>query len=101
MHIFDTEEGSVRNEDEYRGFLGEIEMKPMEPSIKYISENTAKWMALLVLCPKTHRDAVKIMAEEEDISNYDVALKFQIPEQIIPSLFSEYYDNAYNALILK
>lgn len=100
MHIFDTVEGSISSADKYRGFGREVEMKPMEPSEMYLSENTAKWMALLTLCPRSQRDAIKVKAEREDLSNYDVALRFRIPEVIIPSLFSEYYESAFNTLNL-
>ena len=55
MHIFDTDDGLVGSADKYKGFIGEIEMKPMEPSEMYLSENTAKWMALMTLCPKPQR----------------------------------------------
>ena len=101
MHIFDTEDGCVNNYEDYIGFLQEIEMKPIDRSEKYLSENTAKWMALLTLCPKPQRDAIKARAEAEDLSNYDVALQFRIPETIIPSLYSNFYDRAYEALIIK
>lgn len=95
MHIFDTENGSVKTEAEYRGLLKEIELKPIEPSEGYLSENTAKWLALLVLCPKKQRDEMKARAEAEGLTDYDVALHFRIPEVIVRSLFSDYYDRYY------
>ncbi len=92
MHIFDTENGSTKTEAEYRGLLREIELKPIEPSEQYLTENQAKWLALLILCPKVQRDKIKAKAAEDGLSDYDVALSFRIPETIVTSLFSDYYD---------
>ena len=99
MHIFDTYDGCVKTADEYRGLLEEIELKPIEPSEAYLSENQAKWLALLVLCPKTQRDEMKKRAVAEGLSDYDVALHFRIPEVIVPSLFSDYYDKYFDRFV--
>lgn len=98
MHIFDTENGSVKTDEEYRGLLNEIELRPIEPSEGYLSENTAKWLALLVLCPKIQRDQLMARAKVEDLTDYD-ALHFRIPEVIVPSLFSTYYDTYYTRFV--
>ena len=100
MHIFDTIDGSVKTEDEYRGLLMEIELKPIDPSTAYLSENTAKWMALLILCPKIQRDEMKARVTSEELTPYDVALHFRIPEAIVSSLFSDYYDRYYKRFVL-
>lgn len=99
MHIFDTEDGCVKTEDEYRGLLREIELKPIDPSPAYLSENTAKWLALLVLCPKIQRDSMKVRMKAEGLTNYDVALHFRIPEAVVASLFSDYYDMYYDRFV--
>lgn len=99
MHIFDTRDGCVKTEDEYRGLLKEIELKPIEPTEAYLSENQAKWLALLILCPKIQRDAMKKEAVEKGLTNYDVGLHFRIPEVIVSSLFSDYYDKYYDRFI--
>jgi hypothetical protein len=99
MHIFDTEDGSVKTADEYRGLLTEIELKPIDPSEAYLSENMAKWMALLILCPKQQRDEMMGRAAAEGLTDYDVALHFRIPEVIVSSLFSTYYDKYYERFV--
>lgn len=99
MHIFDTEDGCVKTPDEFRGLLTEIELKPIDPSEQYLTENAAKWKALLVLCPKQQRDEMKIRAAQEGLSHYDIALHFRIPEPVVSSLFSEYYDRYYERFI--
>lgn len=95
MHIFDTEGGSVKTDPEYRGLLQEIELKPIDPSEAYLSENQAKWLALLILCPKIQRDEMKERARREGLTPYDVALHLRIPEVIVGSLFSEYYERYF------
>jgi len=99
MHIFDTEDGCVKTPEEYRGLLTEIELKPIDPSAQFLTENQAKWKALLILCPKKQRDEMKLKAQEEGLSDYDVAAHFRIPEPIVSSLFSEYYDKYYTRFI--
>jgi hypothetical protein len=99
MHIFDTSEGCVTTPDEYRGLLQEIEMKPIDPSVAYLSENTAKWLALLTLCPKVQRDNLKPLWEESRLSDYEVALALRIPEVVVSSLFSDYYDAYFQRFV--
>jgi len=99
MHVFDKEQSQVRNGDQYKILVTEIELRPINQSEQYISENTAQWMALLVLCPKIHRDKMVALAENDTISFFEVALKFRIPESVVQSLISEYYDSAYDLLI--
>lgn len=99
MHIFDTEDGCVKTADEYRGLLLDIELKPIDPTPQYLSENTAKWKALLVLCPKIQRDEMLARAKSEELTHYDVALHFRIPEPIVSSLFSDYYDRYYDRFV--
>jgi hypothetical protein len=99
MHVFDTVDGCVKTADEYRGLLTEIEMKPIEPSESYLSENQAKWLALLILCPKIQRD-IMLAKKADGLTNYEVALAFRIPEVIVPSLFSQYYDRYYTRFVL-
>lgn len=99
MHIFDTEDGCVKTAEEYRGLLREIELKPIEPSTSYLTENTAKWLALMVLAPKEQRDALMAQAENDGLSEYDVALRLRIPEVIVKSLFSDYYDTYYQEFV--
>ncbi len=99
MHTFDSPEAFVDNIDKYKGFLEEIELQPLTSTEMYISENRAKWMALLILCPKSERDNVAGDVKKGNLSHYDVALRYRIPEGIVPSLFSESYNRAYNALV--
>ncbi len=101
MHIFDTEDGQVKTPEQYRGLLTEIEMRPIGPSESYLSENTAKWMALLILCPKEQRDRMMAEKKEKGLTDYDVALSFRIPQGVVSSLFSRYYDEYYDRFVTK
>lgn len=99
MHLFDTVDGCVKTPDEYRGLLTEIELKPLDPSEGFLTENTAKWKGLLVLCPKKQRDEMKVRAQADGLTDYDVALHFRIPEINVQALFSDYYDKYFERFI--
>lgn len=99
MHVFDSDEGLVKSEGDYLGLLNEIELEPLkERSKAYVSENDAKWMALICLCPKPHRDRYRALVQNGDISQYEMAVDFRIPEALIRFVISEEYDVAYSAL---
>ena len=99
MHIFDTEDGCVKTPQEYRGLLTEIELKPIDPSPQFLTEIEAKWKELLILCPKKQRDEMKKRVQDKELTDYDVAVHFRIPEAIVVSLFSNYYDSYYERFI--
>lgn len=99
MHVFDTVDGQIRSGEKYTGFLSEIEMRPLEPSEAYNSENLAKWKALLLLCPKNQRDEILKAQKETPMSDYQIATKFRIPEVVVKSLLSPYYVEAYGDLV--
>lgn len=95
MHVFDTDEGIV-NRDNYRGFIFDIEIEPPNDDFSeaYLSENDAKWMALICLCPSTQRDKYKAMIDSGKITPYEVALAFMIPQAYVSAVMSENYDRA-------
>ncbi len=73
MHVFDTEDGQINSSEKYSGFLEEIELEPLNPTESYISENNAKWMALMLLCPKSERD--QLLRNGHTMSEYEIALQ--------------------------
>ena len=103
MHIFDTEDGQVKDGILFKSLLYQIEIQPPpeDRTAVYWAENAALWKALLILCPKKHRDEQKQKYEDEnsDISAYDVAAFFRIPNGVVRSLFSDAYDTAYSNFI--
>ena len=100
MHIFDTEEGMIKNPDDFAGLLFEIELEPpAAPSAGFLSENNAKWMALLCLCPKETRDMWVQRLDANEVTEYEMALQFRIPEDFIRFVRSAYYDEAYASYV--
>jgi hypothetical protein len=96
MHIFDDPTEKVSDRGRFLKLMQEFEVRPMAGDISpmFNSELRAEWMALLILCPKHLRDVVRPQWADKTLSNYDVALKFKIPEDVIESLMSDYYDTA-------
>jgi hypothetical protein len=95
MHIFDADEGLVQTAEEYRGFITEIELEPpADRSEAYTTENDAKWKALLCLCPAENRNRLVAKFHSGEISKYELALEFRIPESLVTSVVSSYYDDA-------
>jgi len=101
MHVFDTTDGQISDGDRFRTLLDEIEYEPPKDtrSEAYWAENSAYWKALLVLCPKVYRDEIKAKWDANELTDYEVALHFRIPEELVKSLFSAAYDLAYNAYL--
>lgn len=98
MHVFDTEDGLVNTSERYIDLAEEIANRPLGgPSPALISEHRAQWMALLILCPKTQRDI--ILSCDETSTDYEIALRHRIPEEFVPVLKSDDYENAFNELI--
>lgn len=103
MHVFDSEEEAVFDVERFKRLLREIETPPMggDESPMYTSEHDAEWMALLVLCPKEHRDLWKIKLQDGDVDEMTVAQRFRIPKDTVLALCSDYYDEVYNRLVFE
>ena len=98
MHIFDTADEAVSSRERFIQLLNEFETLPMPKDISpmYLSELNAEWKALLILCPKRLRDKYRggWEANEVGYSDLDIALKLKIPENLIRSIMSPYYETA-------
>lgn len=96
MHVFDGPEEKASDRGRFLRLMQEFEVRPMagDTSPMFSSELRAEWMALLILCPKRLRDATRPQWADKTLSNYDVALKYKIPEDVVESLMSDYYDTA-------
>ncbi|MCW2783327.1 MAG: hypothetical protein JWR35_3776 [Marmoricola sp.] len=92
MHIFDSADEKVSDRGRFLRLMQEFEVRPMAGDISpmFTSELRAEWMALIILCPKRLRDEVWPLWADKTLSNYDVALKFKIPEDVVESLMSDY-----------
>lgn len=103
MHTFDNEDEAVFDEARFKLLLKQLETAPLagHESPIYTSEWDAEWMALLILCPYEHRNKWKALREADEVSDMDVALQFRVPKAIIPALFGDGYEEAYQLLIAK
>ena len=101
MHLFDGPDEAVSDRDRFFTLMDEIDAPPppTDQSPMLSSEYFAEWMALLLLCPKPLRDQYRQMRVAEEISQYDVAWRFRIPQLVVRSLMSERYDRVYRTLV--
>lgn len=100
MHLFDDADERTDSREKFEKLLREIEASPLDGSAALESEYKAEWMALLILCPKPERDRYKAMFDANEIGPYDLALHFRIPARFVGRLLGEFYDNAYERLIV-
>lgn len=101
MHVFDSPEEVVSGPERFRELMDEVDSPRMggDISAMYISEFSAMWMALLILCPRGARNEWKARLEAGEVTPYQVALRFRIPEAVVPGLMDDYYERAYQRLI--
>lgn len=99
MHAFDSDAEKASSRELFVRLLRELETSPLEPSALLQSENRAEWMALLALCPKPRRDALKAQYDAREITMRQIAELIAIPEWAIHALMSDAYDDSYAKLI--
>jgi hypothetical protein len=101
MHVFDSAAQAVPGPDHYRALMAEVDSPRMAGDVSqmYDSEFGAMWMALLVLCPLEARNEFKARLDGGEVTPFDVALRFRIPEAIIVGLMGDYYERAYHIFI--
>ena len=101
MHAFDSDAERTNSPDKFGQLLNEIESPlPTElQSAMYLTENRTKWMAILALCPKPVREHFRAGWETGEITEYEIALELQLPEELIPIIMSSSYDRVVDILI--
>ncbi len=62
-------------------------------------EKLAIYRALAILAPKEAVDQIKPRLQSGELTSYDVALFFRIPEHFIPALMSKRYEEKYDELL--
>jgi hypothetical protein len=95
MHAFDSPAERTSSRDRFLQLMRELESPPLVRSPMLDSEIQAEWMALLALCPKSRRDALKLEWEAKDKSPRQIAEVLKIPEAAISALMGDNYDVAY------
>lgn len=99
MHVFDPEDTYTCTREHFFSLMSDIETRPLTPSMAYHTENYAKWLALMIFVPKPFRDEAVEDLRSGKLSEYEVALKFRIPEAVVPSLASDNYDKAMKEIL--
>lgn len=99
MHVFDPPETRIDTREKFIQFLKDLQNAPFDrPHAALDSENRARWMAILVLCPKPLRDNIAAEIAAGQALKSEVAQRLGLPEQIIEVLLDEYYVEAVNIL---
>ncbi|QIF82574.1 hypothetical protein [Brevundimonas sp. 'scallop'] len=101
MHLFDSDEEAVNERHKFFTLMDELDAPPppSDQSAMLNSEYDAEWMALLLLAPKPLRDEYRAKLVAEEITVYDVAWKFRIPQLVVRALMSDRYDQRYKILV--
>lgn len=102
MHVFDTEEQLANSRERFLQLMRDVQNRPLEKhsSPMYRSEIDTRWMAALVLCPKSLRDPAAASVADGHMVLAEVAEAFRIPEWVAASVIDPYYDTAYQSLVL-
>ena len=101
MHLFDTAAERADSAAKLNRLLSELESPPpyAEASEMYKSETNTQWMALGVLCPIPLRERYRAEWAAKKITDYDVALQLRIPEAVVQSLMSPYFEAFIGSLV--
>jgi hypothetical protein len=91
MHMFDQPLEATDNGEKLDQLLSELGASQNPPSPQAMSETKAFWMAMGALCPEAHRKFAETERQQNKVSDYDIALRFRIPEQYVPLLFHPRY----------
>lgn len=100
MHVFDQRDTWIDTREKFIKFLKDLQNTPLDMANGSLqSEHMARWMAILVLCPRQMRDKVKaqLLAKEKILA--EVAEAWALPEWLISIAIDDYYDTAHSVLI--
>ncbi len=100
-HIFDTGDGCTASPDAFDTLLGEFASQgPInERSPQWVSEATAVWRALALLCPEAKRQEFAAERAAVKIDDYEIALRLKIPLLHVPKLFSPTFDRMLGEML--
>jgi hypothetical protein len=100
MHVFDDRETWIDTREKFVKFLKDLQNTPLDVSNGAIHfEHIARWMAILVLCPKNMRDHMKGQIDGKSQIVPELAAKWGLPEWLILVAIDDYYDTALAFLI--
>lgn len=100
MHLFDGTAERTNTKERFEEQLAELATLPLaeDASARIKAEHRAVWMALGVFAPLSLRNLFLSRWQSKDMTDYDVALKFRIPEAYVPALMSARFEMAIKIL---
>jgi len=99
MHFFDKEYEFVADPEKFENLLTDLSTPPDDPSVAVQSEYRGVWMALALFCPEDVRQDLNEKMKANLIDAYGVATKLKIPEDHIPKLFSNRYEQELTKIL--
>lgn len=101
-HLFDDDNaGRTGSAESFDNLLGEFASQgPVnERSGQWVSEATAVWRALALLCPEQKRKEFAAERKAVKIDDYEIALRLKIPLFHVPKLFSPTFDRMLREIL--
>ena len=98
MHVFDEENQKTSTADNFEIVLNELSsgVPTDDMAIQTRREHSSVTMALRILCPIAHISQMKEDFQKGQITPYDIALQFRIPEQYVSVILNEsFLHNVY------
>lgn len=99
MHLFDSDNEKTSNKEQFEKLLSDLSTPTESRSNQANSDIRAFWMTIACLCPEKHRQEFAAKREAQEIDDYAIALKLKIPQQYVPSLFTDSYTTLVDALL--
>ena len=100
MHVFDARETWIDTRDKFVKFLKDLQNTPLDIANGSVnSEHLARWMAILVLCPRPLRESMKAQLANKEKLLPELAENWALPEWLISVAIDDYYDDAFQVLI--
>jgi hypothetical protein len=99
MHIFDNIPSQTKSRDECTKLVSELLLpgNPVEYSKQVLADHVAIIKALVVLCPVGVTKHIRTKFEAGELSPYQVALFFRIPEIYVSYILSDSFGRAHAA----
>jgi hypothetical protein len=98
MHVFDPRNTWIDTREKFVAFLKDLQNTPLDVGNGALNmEHRAKWMALLVLCPKPFRDQLVADLNKGALRS-ELAERHGLPEWFIETALDDYYDEALRIL---
>jgi hypothetical protein len=100
MHVFDDRKTWIDSREKFIKFLKDLQNTPIDfENGSVSSEHMARWMAILVLCPRPLRDTIKAQLTDKSKILPELAEELGLSEWLISVAVDDYYETAYKVLI--